>query len=313
MGLSQIGRLAVNLMGRAVLLAAKWAGTRRKQALEAMAARPDADKDKEIVFLTDRVAELQSRVEILRQLHKPDNTTRYTIRERFIVIFHLTYFAIPRRRVKECLGIGRSTLYRWLKNIGGERPAPRQAWNRTAAKVAALVWAVARANAHWGRVRIANQLRLLGVFVAPSTVRNILNRPKPQSPSSKHDVETAQTEEPQSRTIPAFYPNHVWSVDLTEVLCWGLWPVYVIVAIDHFSRKVVCVRPLAGQSAQHIAEALERAFRTFGPPKHLISDRQSGFDSDAMADFLKPFGVKQRFGAVGKHGSIAVTERVNAR
>jgi transposase InsO family protein len=30
-----------------------------------------------------------------------------------------------------------------------------------------------------------------------------------------------------------------------------------------------------------------------------------------VAGLLKPFGVKQRFGAVGKHGSIAVTERLN--
>jgi hypothetical protein len=56
-----------------------------------------------------------------------------------------------------------------------------------------------------------------------------------------------------------------------------------MVSIDHFSRKVVCIRPLSSQSAQHITEALELAFRAFGPPKHLISDRGSGFDSDAMA------------------------------
>ncbi len=53
----------------------------------------------------------------------------------------------------------------------------------------------------------------------------------------------------------------------------GLWPADVLVVIDQFSRKLVLVRPLA--------------------------------------DFLKPFEVKQRFGAVGQQGSIAVTERVN--
>ena len=55
----QVARIAVNLMGKAVLLAAKWAAMRRKKALEVMAARPDGDKDKEIVFLRDRVAQLQ--------------------------------------------------------------------------------------------------------------------------------------------------------------------------------------------------------------------------------------------------------------
>ena len=77
----QAPSIAVNLMGKAVELAAKWAATRRRNGLAAAAARPEDDKDREIVFLRDRVAELISQVAILRQLHKPDNTTRYTIRE----------------------------------------------------------------------------------------------------------------------------------------------------------------------------------------------------------------------------------------
>jgi hypothetical protein len=263
MGLAEVTRVAVNLIGKAVVLTARWAAASRRRGLEVAAARPEGDKDKEIVFLRDRVAELQSQVDILRQLHKPDNTTRYTFRERLMIIFHITYFAVPRRKVHECFGVARSTHYRWLDAIDGRWKGVRQAWNRTAADIAALVWDVAQANAHWGRIRIANQLRLLGVFVAPSTVRNILQRPRPPSPGSKQDVEVHPSTESESHAISAFYPNHVWSVDLTEVLCWGLWRVYVIVAIDHFSRKVVCVRPLAGQSAQHIMEALEGAFRAF--------------------------------------------------
>ena len=311
MRLAEVTRVAVNLIGKAVVLTARWAAASRRRGLEVAAARPDCDKDKEIIFLRDRVAELQSQVEILKQLYKPDNTTRYTCRERLMIIFHITYFAVPRRKVHECFGVARSNFYRWLDAIDGRRKAVRQAWNRTAADVAALVWGVVQANSHWGRIRIANQLRLLGVFVAPSTVRNILSRPKPPSPAAEQDVEAQQRVVSERRSVPAFYPNHVWSVDLTEVLCWGIWRVYVIVAIDHFSRKVVCVRPLAADCTQCIIDALELAFRAFGPPKHLISDHGSGFDSAEMTDFLKPFGVKQRFGAVGKHGSIAVTERVN--
>jgi len=43
---------------------------------------------------------------------------------------------------------------------------------------------------------------------------------------------------------------------------------------------------------------------------HLISDQGSVFTSGAFADLLTRWKVKQRFGAVGKYGSIAVTERV---
>jgi transposase InsO family protein len=96
---------------------------------------------------------------------------------------------------------------------------------------------------------------------------------------------------------------------VTRVRLWGLWPADVLVIIDHFSRKLVQVRPLVSLSSPAICYAFEETFPSLGPPKHLITDR--GFDSGRFADFLKSFEVKQRFGAVGQHGSIAVTERVN--
>jgi len=157
--------VAVNLLGKAIVLGARWAGRRRRRGLAAVAASPASNKDKEIIFLRDRVAELQSQVEILRRLHKSDNTTRYTPSLRLRVIFHITYFSVPRRRIEECFGIARSTLYRWLHNLMDRPKRLREAWNRTPAAVACLVWQIARANWNWGRVRIANQLRVLGVFV----------------------------------------------------------------------------------------------------------------------------------------------------
>jgi len=56
-------------------------------------------------------------------------------------------------------------------------------------------------------------------------------------------------------------------------------------------------------------EAMEGAFAKHGAPKYLISDQEGVFISDAFRDLLIPWDVKRRFGAVGKHGSIAVTER----
>lgn len=157
MGPIQVARIAVNLMGKAVLLAAKWAAASRRRGLEIAAARPDGDKDKEIIFFRDRVAELQSQVDILKKLYKPDNTSRYTLRERFLIIFHVTYFDVPRRRVSEHSKVARSTFYLWLQRIDWRTKGRREAWNRTTVAIEALVWEVAQANAHFGRVRIANQ------------------------------------------------------------------------------------------------------------------------------------------------------------
>ena len=99
-------------------------------------------------------------------------------------------------------------------------------------------------------------------------------------------------------------------LDTTKVRCWGLWPIHVLVAIDHFSRKVVCLVPLEGPNAGWIVEALEQAMRKHGGSKHIISDQALVFVGDAFAELLKQWNIKPRFGAVGKHGSIAVTERV---
>ena len=46
----------------------------------------------------------------------------------------------------------------------------------------------------------------------------------------------------------------VGSLDTTKVRCWSLWTIQVLVAIDHFSRKVVCVTPLEGPNAGWIYE-----------------------------------------------------------
>jgi len=182
--------------------------------------------------------------------------------------------------------------------------------NKTPAEITSLVWEITKANLSWGRIRIANQLKLLNIFLAASTVRNILQRPKPRdTPASPAPAEKPE-EETKSRSIPAWYPNHVWSVDTTKVLCWGLWPIDVLVAIDHFSRKVVCVAPLEGPNAGWIIEALEQAMRKHGGPKHIISDQAPVFSGGAFAELLKQWNIKPRLGAVGKHGSIAVTERV---
>ena len=81
-------------------------------------------------------------------------------------------------------------------------------------------------------------------------------------------------------------------------------------AIDHCSRKVVACCPLEGPNAGWVVEALEKAFRRHGAPKHIISDQEGIFTGEAFAELLVDWDVKHRFGAVGQHGSIAVTERV---
>ena len=302
---------AVSLLIRATLLAARFSGRVRLRYLRRLASRDVDAKAREILFLKDRVYQLEMQVSILQKRHtKNGKKPRYEVRERLLILWYIEAFQIPRRKVSQYFGIARSTLYRWLHRIQDETPSETPV-NKTPTQIASLVWEITKANLGWGRIRIANQLKVLGIFLAASTVRNILQRPKPRNTPTTATGTTEKTdEEPEARSIPAWYPNHVWSVDTTEVRCWGLWPIHVLVAIDHFSRKVMCIAPLEGPNAGWIIEAMERAMRKHGAPKHMISDQASVFTGGVFAQLLKQWNIKPRLGAVGRHGSIAVTERV---
>ena len=49
--------------------------------------------------------------------------------------------------------------------------------------------------------------------------------------------------------------------------------------------------------------------RTGRSPRHIISDKGPQFWNDAFKEWCRPKKIRPRFGAVGKHGSIAVIER----
>ena len=304
---------AVSMILKAALLAAAWSGKARKRGLESIAKMAIDEKEKEILFLRDRIYQLETRIKIFQKhFHSSSSTTRYSQKEKLFILWHLEYFQIPRRHVSKTFGIARSTLYRWLRRIDDIPNSTQQPWNKTPESLTALVWRISMDNIDLGRFRISNQLKILGIFLAASTVRNILQRPKPKktSPTSTMRPKVHVTKNGNGCRIPAWYPNHLWSVDLTEVYYWGLWKIYVLVAIDHFSRKVVVVTPLEGPSTGFVINALETAFENIGKPKHLISDHGSVFTSAAFREFIDSNRVKIRYGAVGEHGSIAVTERV---
>ena len=279
----EIVNAAVSLLVKAALLAARFSGRVRRRSLKRLAAMDTDAKAREILFLKDRVYQLEMQVSILqKRLHKQGKKPRYEVRERLLILWHLEAFQIPRRKVSRYFGIARSTLYRWLHKIEDQKPSGTP-MNKTPTDIAALVWEITRANLSWGRIRVANQLGLLGIFLSASTVRNILHRPRPRNTPIAPVTPDKTEEKLESRSIPAWYPNHVWSVDTTKVWCWGLWPIEVLVAIDHFSRKVVCVAPLEGPNAGWIIEALECAMQKHGAPKHIISDQASVFVGDAFA------------------------------
>jgi len=211
---------AVSLLIRAALLAARFSGRVRQRYLKRLAGRNLDARVKEILFLKDRIYQLQMQISILQKhFHKKGKKPRYSVRERLLILWHLEAFQIPRRKVSRYFGVARSTLYRWLHQIEDQKPSSSPA-NKTPTEIATLVWEMTKANLSWGRIRVANQLKLLDIFLSASTVRNILQRPRPRHTPTTPAATTEKTEEkPEARSIPAWYPNHVWSIDTTMVRC----------------------------------------------------------------------------------------------
>ena len=104
--------------------------------------------------------------------------------------------------------------------------------------------------------------------------------PKPRKPDGFPVASTKTEEKIEAGSITAWYPNHVWSIDTTEILYWGTWPVHICVVIDHFSRRIMAAVPLEGPNAGWINNALESAMEQHGAPKHIISDQASVFRSN---------------------------------
>lgn len=121
-------------------------------------------------------------------------------------------------------------------------------------------------------------------------------------------------------------PNHVWHIDLTTVPAGGgfwipwlpfalpqCWPFcwWLAVVIDHCSRRAIgfavfpkpptsiAIRVFIGRSIADVNAV----------PDHLICDKASIFWCEGFKRWCKHKTIRLRFGAVGKHGSIAVVER----
>ena len=306
---------SVVLIIRALVVSARWAGRSRRSNLEQMTAGAErgrvAELEARVATLEDTLELRDAHIEVLEsRLGEERPRKPYPLMERLRIIWLMEYFQIPQRRLRDTLGVSRSSVRRWLKGFEkgklGKRNEPKEPVNKTPREIAELIWEIFRRNPLWGRHRIAMTLWGLGVFIAASTVRNILLRPRPPEWSPEP---AARKGEAKPRQIVARYPNHVWSVDRTKAWRWGIWPTWTLVAVDHFSRMVTLACPLEGPNAGWIVDALESAFLRHGAPKHIITDQEGVFISDVFGELLKQRNVKQRFGAVGKHGSIAVTER----
>jgi len=216
----EVFEAAASLIVKSLVLSAQWAGQRRTLCLRQATAGVGevAQLSAEVAALRDEKHRLEFENSMLRsRLDKAHaRKPHYTPIQRLQILWHLAYYGIPRKRVKEHFGISISTLYRWLhaaeRGDMSDSQRKRESCRKTPAEIARLIWDIFEANPHFGRHRIAMTMWALRIFVAASTVRNVLLRPAPPKAPATAAVKVATT---TPRQIVARYPNHVWSVDRT--------------------------------------------------------------------------------------------------
>jgi putative transposase len=171
-----------------------------------------------------------------------------------------------------------------------------------------------------GKVKIAQTLARAGLHLGATTVGRMLREdaaPQPRPVSSVPSL---------GRKIIAPSSDHTWHIDLTAVptglgfwvprlpfalpqqfpFCW-----WVGVVVDHFSRRVMGIGVFAKRpNCREFCTFLGRTIGRTAQPKYILCDRDSIFDCHAFRSWVKRKGIKPpRYGAAGKHGSIAVVER----
>ncbi len=235
-------------------------------------------------------------------------------------------------QVARVFAVTEDTIASWLKRADeeGERALVQlsEPVNKFPAYVSYLVrWLKSMCPA-MGKLRIAQALARAGLHLGATTVRQMLR----DCPDLKEPAEAAVTEETDepivvsTRVLRAKRPDHIWHTDLTVIpttagfwIPWRpfskllRWPFcwWVAVVIDQFSRRV-CGFALFTKmpSSAEICGFLDRVTKRTGTkPAHIITDKGRQFIGKTFKRWCRSRHVRPRYGAVGKHGSIAVIER----
>jgi len=230
-----------------------------------------------------------------------------------------------------------ATIANWMRRVDehGEKElvSLREPLNRYPSFVAQVVEQLKAAFPIAGSKRIADILARGGVHLARSTVRRMLERatrtddppPDPLGPTERKK-EPALRIEGEGKSVKADYVHHVWHADLTLLPIVGgwwapwipfslpqLWPFcfWFGAVLDQDSRSVMAWKLwLTQPTAKQVASMFEAARKKAGrAPKYVVSDKGAQFTAAEHLHWCTEHGVKPRFGAVGKSGSIALIER----
>lgn len=259
-----------------------------------------------ISSLEERVKRLEAENDLLRARFRrlpPRRRPRYLPYERLEILWHAARYRLSVAATARAFCITRQTVTTWRRVARRKEDDLLPPVNCLSDLVHELVHRLKREWPRWGSRRIAGQLARLGVKASRSSVQCILRRPR--------------TPRPEDRILPSRYagllakrPNHIWMIDFTR-LQGAIRPVFVGAVIDAFSRKVLVIGFIRGEPKSNFAMRLLReAIDCHGAPTWLVSDKDRALRNRIVNALLRRHGIRRRYGAVGKSGSIAIIERM---
>jgi putative transposase len=241
----------------------------------------------------------------------PKNRPHYTPCQRFRILRIKRLLALSPEDAAHLFCVSPTTISEWQTELSGhpERTEigktvrPNPPLRRYADVVAHTVQAMGIMGLG-GHATIAAVLARVGWSLSRSSVARYLEKPRaPREPTLPRSS--------TPRAVRAKYVNHVWMMDFTPVKgLFGLQQFVIATVLDVYSRLPLAARVFDSEpSAAQAAEVVEAARRTHGEPRHFVSDQGAQFTARVFREHLAAHGIRQRFGAVGKHGSIGIIDR----
>jgi len=261
-----------------------------------------------------KAAERDETISILRERLKrmePRRRPHYSPEARFRILEHARKFLLSVEQAAARFLVTPQTLYNWLAELRQHpqrrtlgsllRPVPPL---RRYANVVRSLARQMKAFGFGGNKLIAATLAQVGWKPSPRSIgRFCKEKSRPDTPPV--------APRPRTTTVRGRYPNHLWLADITRVpLLFPFLHLHLAVVLDACSRF-----PLAASvsrfepAAAAMVALLEEAVARHGKPRHFVSDQGDQFTAAVFREALQALGIRQRFGAVGQHGSIALIER----
>lgn len=193
-------------------------------------------------------------------------------------------------------GISRKTGYKLKKRYQEEGPEalydhsrrPRSNPGRTSAAIAERIIELRKAKPTWGPKKLKRRLEVLDPelpWPAASTIGVIL---KDAGLVDGRRRRRRASPTPEGAQRGSSSPNELWCIDFKGQFKLGNQQYcYPLTVTDHFSRFLVVCEGMEGTKADPVQVAMERAFRTYGLPRRILSDNGTPFASTGLGGLSK--------------------------